>query len=82
MAYRAIPLSCCCGEVPEQILEVGFTSDCNLVVHYWCSACNRVMFTSVSPEQCRLLCPSPEEDPEHALSQDAEFLRSLGISAT
>ena len=82
MSYRALPLECYCGEVPEQILEVGFTSDQHLVIHYWCSACERVVFLSRTIEQCRGACPAPELDELDAASQDARFLQSIGIDST
>ena len=76
-----MPLECYCGQVPEQILEVGFTSDHNLVIHYWCSACKRVIYTSRPLDDCRTMCPRPEEDPTLAAAEDAQFLQSLGISS-
>jgi hypothetical protein len=39
-------LACYCGQVPDRILEVGFTSNRHVVVHFWCSACSRVLFVS------------------------------------
>jgi hypothetical protein len=80
MNYRALPLKCYCGEAPEQILEVGFTSDHHMVIHYWCSACNRVVFLTRTLDECRDLCPSPVEDVA-AAADDARFLQSLGIRA-
>ena len=82
MTYRAMPLECYCGQVPEQILEVGFTSDRHLVIHYWCSACNRVIFASRTLDECNDSCPLPDKDPMIAVSEDARFLQSLGISAS
>jgi len=82
MNYRAMPLECYCGEVPEQILEVGFTSDRHLVIHYWCAACNRVVFLSRTLEECGNLCPLPDKDVSLAAADDARFLESLGISST
>lgn len=79
MSYRAIPLECYCGEVPEQILEVGFTSDQHLIIHYWCDACKRVIFVSRTLEECRQFCPAPEQAPEDVAAEDASFLQSLGI---
>jgi hypothetical protein len=76
-----MPLECYCGERPDQILEVGFTSDRHMVIHYWCSACNRVIFTSRSLDECREMCPEPDEDPAIADARDASFLQSLGISS-
>ena len=77
-----MPLECYCGEAPEQILEVGFTSDRHMVIHYWCSACNRVIFVSRTLDECRDFCPQPDEDPSEAAAEDARFLQSLGISST
>lgn len=82
MNYRAMPLECYCGQVPEQILEVGFTSDLHMVIHYWCSACNRVVFLSRTLQECRDLCPQPSEDPSIAAADDARFLESLGIRSS
>jgi hypothetical protein len=81
MSYRAIPLECYCGEVPEQILEVGFTSDQHMVIHYWCSACKRVIFASRTLDECRDMCPAAEVAPAEADAEDAKFLQSMGISA-
>ena len=82
MTYRAMPLECYCGQAPEQILEVGFTSDRHLVIHYWCSACNRVIFASRTLDECRDACPLPDQDPMIAESEDARFLQSLGIRSS
>jgi len=79
MSYHAMPLECYCGEVPEQILEVGFTSDKHLVIHYWCSSCKRVMFASHTMDECREQCPPPEIAAPEAVAEDARFLLSMGI---
>jgi hypothetical protein len=81
MNYRAMPLECYCGEKPEQILEVGFTSDHHMVIHYWCSACNRVVFVTRTLEECREFCPAADGDAAIAAAEDARFLESLGISS-
>ena len=81
MGYRAMQLACYCGQAPDRILEVGFTSDRNLVVHFWCSACNRVLFLSHSLEECTQACPTldaPVQD--RVAADDARFLQSLGIA--
>jgi hypothetical protein len=80
MGYRAMQFACCCGAPPDRILEIGFTSDGNMVVHFWCSACNRVLFISLSLDECRQGCP-PADTRADSLSAavDADFLRSLGI---
>ena len=82
MSYRPLPISCYCGEVPDRILEVGFTSDRHMVVHFWCSSCSRVLFVSHTLDECAEQCPEPETTPnpfDHA-DEDARFLNSLGIS--
>jgi hypothetical protein len=79
MSYRALPLECHCGETPESILEVGFTSDLVMVIHYWCSSCRRVLYVSRTFEECRALFPAPEKPFADALFTDAQFLQSLGI---
>jgi hypothetical protein len=79
MNYRAMPLECYCGERPDQILEIGFTSDRHMVVHYWCRACNRVIFMSRTLEECHEMCPEPSIDEALTASEDAAFLASLGI---
>ena len=81
MGYRAIHLACYCGQPPERILEIGFTSDRNMVVHFWCSACNRVLFVSRSLDECAHGCPPPDVEAETLLAaEDVRFLQSLGIA--
>ena len=74
-----MPLECYCGEVPDQILEVGFTGDRHLVIHYWCSACKRVIFTSRTMDECAELCPPREIEAPEAVAEDTRFLNSMGI---
>ena len=83
MSYRALPLACYCGERPDRILEVGFTSEQTLVVHYWCSACSRVLFVSKGLTECIDDCPAadPNEPVPQEVADDARFLQSMGISA-
>jgi hypothetical protein len=72
--------ACCCGEPPDQILEVGFTSEGDLVVHFWCSVCQRVLYMCQSLEECRQECPPPDTRADSlSAAGDARFLRSLGI---
>jgi hypothetical protein len=84
MSYRALPLACYCGERPDRILEVGFTSDQTMVVHYWCSACSRVLFVSKALSECMDACPVPEagDEPPQEIADDARFLQSMGIAAS
>jgi len=80
MEYRAMQLNCHCGQAPDKILEVGLTSDRHLVVHFWCSACNRVLFVSRTLDDCEQACPPPDAEIESLLAaEDARFLQSLGI---
>jgi hypothetical protein len=81
MGYRALLLRCSCGEVPERILEVGLTSDRQIVVHFWCETCNRVFYMCKSLDECAVECPPPGEDAAMvAAAADARFLESLGIA--
>ena len=82
MSYRALPLTCFCGEVPDRILEVGFTSDQHMVIHFWCSACKRVLFNSKTLDECAEECPPADKaDLQLTAAADARFLESLGIAA-
>jgi hypothetical protein len=83
MGYRAMQFTCCCGQPPDRILEIGFTSEGNMVVHFWCSVCHRVFFISQSPDECRQQCP-PADTRADSLSAaaDARFLHSLGIAVS
>jgi hypothetical protein len=81
MGYKALQLACYCGQTPDRILEVGVTSDRNLVVHFWCSACSRVLFISKSLEECGENCPPPDVEADtQSAAEDARFLQSLGIA--
>jgi hypothetical protein len=85
MSYRHLSLTCECGEVPDRILEVGFTAQHELVVHYWCSECRRAVGFSKPLTDCWRDCPEPEVVPELPAPQaletaaDAKFLQSIGI---
>jgi len=81
MSYRTLQFACYCGQPPERILEIGFTSDRNLVVHFWCSSCHRVLFITQSLEDCEKACPPPDAWANSlAAVEDARFLQSLGIA--
>ena len=83
MNYRAMQLACYCGQVPDKILEVGFTSDRHMVVHFWCSACSRVLFISRSLDECTDACPPRDLEVETVFAAaDARFLQSLGIAGS
>jgi hypothetical protein len=82
MSYRPLPIACYCGEIPDRILEVGFTNDRHLVVHFWCSSCSRVLFVSSTLDECAAACPPPDanDNPFDHASEDARFLQSIGIA--
>ncbi len=81
MGYRAKQYACCCGEPADRILEIGFSSDGMLVVHFWCSACQRVLHMSMPLDECRRECPPPDTVADSFLADgDAHFLEALGIA--
>jgi hypothetical protein len=88
MNYRHLSLHCQCGEVPDRIAEVGFTDDHCMVIHWWCTKCQKVVYVTKPLTDCWRECPSPDYSLDNALSdlsgspyeeQDAEFLRSIGV---
>ena len=90
MNYRHLSLRCHCGEVPERIAEVGFSEDHSLVIHWWCTQCQKVVYVTKPLTDCWRECPSsehsldrvlPKADPDGLLEQDADFLRSCGVQA-
>ena len=72
-----------CGETPARIEEVGLSSDHELVIHWWCGSCRRVVNSAVALTGCWELCPAPDVDMEEEAVEnaDARFLLSLGIRA-
>jgi len=75
--YRPLFLECACGCAPSRIDEVGFSADGELVIHWWCDTCNKLMHTSMPLAQCLKACPPPV-----GAEDDAHFLASLGIKPT
>ncbi len=94
MNYQQLRLRCECGETPDRIVEVGFTDTHRLVITWWCSRCEGVVWLAKSLSDCWLECPRSGESLEHRLERlgltgaagdgaaDAQFLKSLGIKAT
>jgi hypothetical protein len=91
MSYRHLPLTCKCGEVPARILEIGFTAQHELVIHYWCSECRRVVCVSKPFTECWRECPQPAAShpapgpvvptqPVDPTAEDARFLQSIGVT--
>jgi hypothetical protein len=92
MNYRHLPLQCQCGEVPDHISEVGFSADHQLVIHWWCLRCRRLVYVVKPLADCWRDCPSTEDsldtqlealepvtDARESLDFDFEFLRSMGV---
>jgi len=88
MNYRHLSLRCQCGEIPDRIAEVGLTDDHNLVIHWWCTRCQKVVYVSKPLTDCWRECPSAQQSLERVLpgvsddtyrDQDADFLRSIGV---
>lgn len=89
MGYRHLSLCCKCGQAPTRIDEVGLTDDHELVIHWWCEECKRVVYASKSLAECWQDCPKadvpvPVERPAAVSSAaqsryDDRFLKSLGI---
>ena len=88
MNYRHLALRCGCGELPQNLAEVGFSDDHQLVVHWWCERCHRLVYATKPLADCWRDCPSPEESLERRLEEldrlgyasgDACFLRSVGV---
>jgi hypothetical protein len=87
MNYQYLALRCHCGEVPENLAEVGFTGDHQLVIHWWCPECKKVVYIAKSLVECWQECPASDEPLDVALQQwqnsqqikDDEFLHSIGV---
>ncbi|HUB82607.1 MAG TPA: hypothetical protein VMB03_27610 [Bryobacteraceae bacterium] len=89
MNYRHLSLHCQCGEVPDHIAEVGFTDDHSLVIHWWCTNCQKVVYVTKPLTDCWRECPSANYSLDRVLpalkntfeEEDADFLRSIGVQA-
>jgi hypothetical protein len=76
MSYRRFSLACRCGQPPSRIEEVGITDDHELVIHWWCDECNKIVYASKSLADCWKEAPPVEDDPNF----DRNFLARLGIA--
>jgi hypothetical protein len=93
MNYRHLPLKCQCGEVPDHITEVGFSDDHQLVIHWFCSTCRKLVYVVKPLVDCWRECPSTEnslearlevletasDEKSRSFSFDLQFLRSVGV---
>jgi hypothetical protein len=96
VTYQAIPLKCtACGEEPARFEEVGLSSTHELVIHWWCGGCRRIVAHAISLTECWHMCPAPdaqvdsepapevrvEKRPDRRAERraDTQFLAALGI---
>jgi hypothetical protein len=57
---------------------VGLTDEHELVVHWWCLRCRKVVYVTKSLSDCWRDCPR-SLGKEEAESADARFLQSIGV---
>lgn len=69
MNYKHLSLRCDCGEVPERLVEVGFSDDHHLVVHWWCEKCERIVYTTKPLTECWLECPAKDHSLDRVLAE-------------
>jgi hypothetical protein len=89
MGYRPLSLLCRCGRAPSRIDEVGLSDDHELVIHWWCEACQRVVYATRPLTECWRDCPDAGSagPPRYPVVQsadcgfDGDFLKDLGISS-
>jgi hypothetical protein len=87
MGYRALSVLCRCGRAPSSIDEVGLSDEHELVIHWWCDQCQRVVYASKSLTECWRDCPAagsaapPPRPVTHPADSgyDGDFLKTLGI---
>jgi hypothetical protein len=91
--FRQMPLICECGFIPIRLRSVGFTAEYELVVHWRCPACGKLVYAIKPLADCCRDCPESDHDLEVALLSassgpgvsgatgvsDAAFLQSMGI---
>jgi hypothetical protein len=86
--FRQMPLICECGFIPIRLRSVGFTAEYELVVHWRCPACGKLVYAIKSLADCCRECPENVESLETALlnacgeateSSDEAFLQQMGI---
>jgi hypothetical protein len=79
MSYRHFSLACRCGEPPSRIEEVGVTDDHELVIHWWCDQCKKLVYASKTLADCWQEAPAPEET--EIADFDKRFLERVGIKS-
>jgi len=78
MSYRHFSLECRCGQPPSRIEEVGVTDDHELVIHWWCDECQKLVYASKTLADCWREAPAP--DAKDNADFDKRFLERVGIS--
>jgi hypothetical protein len=81
MKFRELQLACTCGQAPTGKLTLGLTSEYELVIHWDCEDCGQSIYAVKSLADCCRECPEIPPESRDTEAEDAEFLRSLGISA-
>jgi hypothetical protein len=79
MSYRHFSLACRCGQPPSRIEEVGVTDDHELVIHWWCEECQKLVYASKTLADCWNESPTPAV--EQMADFDKRFLERVGISS-
>jgi hypothetical protein len=82
MSYRHFSLRCGCGAAPARIEEVGVTDERELVIHWWCEECQKVVYASKSLSDCWRDCPVPPRPVAEPAGYDEQFLESIGVKLT
>ena len=89
MKFRQISLCCECGRAPSRIEKVGLTAEHQLVFHWQCSACKKMVYIVKDLADCWNDCPE-REDPSSVKAtdgrfdyrtEDAKFLRKMGFKS-
>ena len=87
MKYRRVSLRCECGRRANRIKDIGFTAGHELVLHWRCPGCKRVVYVVKLLSDCWRHCPQPE-NVQHVEQRgqiafgpdDTRFLRSVGVT--
>ena len=59
--FRQLPLVCECGRTPSRLKSVGLTAKHELVIHWTCPACRRLVYIVKSLSDCWRACSESEE---------------------
>ena len=87
MKYRTLSFFCGCGQAPLRITEVGLTADHQLIIHWWCAGCKKMVYAIKPLAECWKHCPTTASSRSMVIedgkfdpgAEDARFLQSLGV---